>query len=75
MGSNDYSVQAVGTNSADRAEQVKKYREKYNAVMQGIGTFAQNINNIWQNGANGNIDISGVSVFGNKDNSTCAFNS
>jgi len=71
----DYSVQAVGTNSADRAEQVKKYKEKYNALMEGVGSFGATINNIWQNAANGNIDLSGVSVWGNKDNGTCAFNS
>ena len=61
--------------TTDRADQAKKYKERHNALMQGFGSFTSTIGNIWKNAENGNIDLSGVSVWGNKDNGTCAFNS
>lgn len=69
------NIQAIGTSSANSAEQVKKYKERYNAMMEGVGSFGATISNVWQNMGSGNVDLSGVTIFGNKDNGTCAFNS
>lgn len=62
----------INTGSANSADHVKKYKEKYNALMQGVGSFQQTVGNIFNNAASGNIDLSGVSVF--NDNGQCAIN-
>lgn len=56
--------------SVDRADQAKKYKERYGAMMEGIGSFGATIGNLWQNAKTGHVDLSGVSVF--NENGTCA---
>lgn len=73
--SGNMGIGAIGseprTNAADK---VKKYKEKFNEVMAGIGSTYAKIDNVWQNGLNGNIDVSGVSVWNNREAGSCATN-
>lgn len=69
-----FRTEAIGAgDSTSMADKAKKYKERYSAMMEGVGSFGQTVGNLWQNAKNGNVDLSGVSVF--NDNGTCAFNS